>query len=283
MYADLLSYKRPKIRVYVTESFMVPGTFSYKTFLEMANLASGAVQREVLRAKGLNDNQIMGLIQPILIDSHYIGNPWTNYGVYLVNIILPGILQLVIIMMTVFSIGFELKRRTSREWLKEANGSIVAAITGKMLPYTILYLVLGFFIEILLYKILNYPLAGSLFTMFTATFLLIIAAQAIGFFMIGLFPVLRDALSFASIFSILSLSLAGMTFPLESMPGPIWMIGQLFPLRYYYLIYVHAGMLGGGYGSCWYCFIALLCFILLPLLVIKRLESAMVKMNYPIK
>lgn len=283
MYADLLAYRRPALGFYVTESFMVGGTFAYKTFLQLANIASGAVQREVLRAKGLNENQIMGLIQPIVLDSHYIENPWTHYGVYLINILLPGILQLVIILMTVFSIGYELKTKTSREWLRTANGSIGAAFTGKLIPYSIIYFVLGFIVEVLLYKVLNYPLQGSFGLMLLTTFLMILAAQAIGLFMIGLFPVLRDGLSFASIYSVLSLSLAGMTFPLESMPPAVTAIGQLFPLRYYFLIYVKGGMLGGGFEAYWQELIYLLLFLILPVLVMKRLVKALVKQNYPIK
>jgi len=41
----------------------------------MSTLASSAYQREVLRAKGMDDEAIMGKIQPILIDTHQIGKP----------------------------------------------------------------------------------------------------------------------------------------------------------------------------------------------------------------
>lgn len=283
MYSDILSNRRPNISVYVTESFMVPGTLAYKSFLELSNLASGAIQREYLRAKGKSEHEIMGLIQPIIIDSHYVENPWSNYGVYLIDVILPGILQLVIILMTVFAIGYELKMKSSREWISVAGDSLPAAFTGKLLPYTILYVVLGFATEIFMYKVLNYPLSGPLYVMLINMFLMVLAAEAVGFFMIGLFPVLRDGLSFASIYSMVSLSLAGMTFPLENMWAPFTTIGQIFPLRHYYLIYVHSGLYGGGFETCWIHYIALLLFLFLPVLVLKRLAKAMVHQNYPVK
>lgn len=283
MYSDLLANKRPEVGIYLSQVFMIPGTLTYKNFLSMANLASGAVQREVLRAKGHTDDAIMGMIQPILIDAHYIGNPWSHYGVYLANVILPGILQLCVLLMTIFSIGYELKTKTSREWLKVADHSMFAAITGKLLPYTIIFIILGISINILLWKVMHYPLQGSLFMMCSATILLVLATQAVGFFMIGLFPVLREGVSFSAIYGVISISLAGMTFPLESMPGPIQAIGQIFPLRHYYLIYVHEGIFGGGFGSCWIHYVALLLFLALPLLVVKRLENALIYQNYPVK
>ncbi len=283
MYSDILSNRRPKIGIYSSQAFMIPGTLAYKNFLTLGSMASGAVQREVLKAKGTPDSKLMGKIQPIVIDNHYIGNPWTNYGVYLANVILPGILQLCVLLMTIFAIGYELKMKTGREWLKCANGSMFKAIIGKLLPYTIMFIVLGITLDIVLYKIIGYPLQGSIFTIFAATMLLVIVAQAIGVFMIGLFPVLRDGVSFAALYGVLGISLAGMTFPLEYMPGPVWGVGQAFPLRHYYLIYVHDGMLGGGFASCWLQFVILFCFLFLPFLIIRRLEGALINQNYPLK
>ncbi len=283
MYSDILSNRRPNIAVYVTESFMVPGTLAYKSFLQLSNLASGAIQREFLRARGKSEHEIMGLIQPIVVDSHYVENPWSNYGVYLIDVILPGILQLVIILMTVFAIGYELKMKTTRKWIVAAGLSFPAAFTGKLLPYTILYLALGFGLEIFMYKVLNYPLSAPLYLMMINMFLMVIASEAVGVFMIGLFPVLRDGLSFASIYSILSLSIAGMTFPLENMWPPFSALGQLFPLRHYFLIYVHSGLYGGGFETCWIHYVVLLLFLFLPVLVLKRLSKAMVYQNYPLK
>lgn len=283
MYSDILSNRRPKIAIYTNQAYMIPGTLVYKDFLTMGNLASGAIQREVLRAKGYTDEAIMGMIQPVLIDSHYIGNPWSHYGIYLINVILPGILQLCVLLMTIFSIGYELKVKTSREWLAAAGNSMTCAMIGKLLPYTIIFIIMGLGLNVLLYRIMNFPLAGSIFMMFSASILLVLAAQAVGIFMIGLFPVLRDGVSFSAIYGIISISLAGMTFPLESMPAPIFGVGQAFPLRHYYLIYVHEGMFNGGFASCWGQYVILLCFLLVPFTVIKRLKNALINQNYPVK
>lgn len=70
---------------------------------------------------GLDEARIKGIIQPIAMDTHLIGNPWANYGTYLLNVILPGMLQIMVLMMTVFPIGVEYKERTTREWLANSD------------------------------------------------------------------------------------------------------------------------------------------------------------------
>jgi ABC-2 type transport system permease protein len=159
-YRELLAGDRPDISFYVNNAYLIAGTLSYKDMLTMSTLASSAYQREILRAKGMDEKAIMGRIQPIVIDTHQIGNPWANYGVYLINVLLPGILQLVILLMTVYPIGIELKTRTSREWLSGSDGSVSIALLGKLLPYSVIFIILGIAGNILLYKFTGFPMNG---------------------------------------------------------------------------------------------------------------------------
>ena len=214
----------------------------------MAALASGAVQREILRAKGMKDDDIMGRVQPIVLDSHMIGNQWTNYGIYLINIALPGILQLMILLMTIYSIGIELKTKSSREWLKVSENSLVAGLAGKLLPYTILFTILGIAGNFLLYKIVHFPMHGSFLRLSFATFLFVLAYQAIGILIIGIAPTLRLAISGAALYGILAFSYTGFTFPVEAMPRLAQGATVLYPMRHYFKIYVNEALLNGGAG-----------------------------------
>lgn len=79
----------------------------------MGELTSGAAARTVLYAKGATESQAMAYLQPIVIDTHPLNNPWLNYSVYLCNTIIPGVLMLLIFMVTVYAIGVEIKDRTA--------------------------------------------------------------------------------------------------------------------------------------------------------------------------
>jgi ABC-2 type transport system permease protein len=282
-YRDMLSNRRPDISFYVNNAYLIAGTLSYRDMLTMSTLASGAYQREILRARGAGEEAIMGRIQPILIDAHQIGNPWANYGVYLINVLLPGVLQLMIILMTVFSIGIELKNKTSREWLRCGNGSLVTALCGKLLPYTILFVILGLAGNVLLYKFVGFPMNGSFLRFSAATVMFVLAYQAIGIFMIGLFPVLRDAISFAALYGILAFTYAGFTFPIEAMPRLAQGASVLFPIRHYFKIYVNEALLGTSFAHSAIYFAALAAFLLLPFIVYYKLKRALIHQNYPLK
>ncbi len=283
LYKDLLANKRPEVSFYVNNSYLIAGTLSYKDMMTMSALASGAYQREFLRARGVPENLIMGRIQPIVIDSHLIGNPWANYGIYLINVLLPGVLQLIVLLMTVYAIGVELKNRSSLYWLEAADGSLAVALAGKLAPYTILFSILGIAGNVLLYKFVNFPFLGSFAYLCVATVLYVIAHQAVGIFMIGLFPVLRDGISFAALYGILSFTYAGFTFPIEAMPPLAQGASVLFPIRHYFMIYVNEALLGANIGKSVIYFAALIAFFLLPFLVYYRLKKALINQHYPVK
>ena len=135
LYVNTVNGLRPTVPVYYTEAYMIPGTLAYKSFLQMANVLNAGVRRTTMRAKGVPEADIMPQLQPISIDTHSICNPWTSYAIYLISIIWPGILSLCIIVMTVFTIGFELKNKTTPDLLEKAGGSIFNALVGKLLPY----------------------------------------------------------------------------------------------------------------------------------------------------
>ena len=283
LYVKTVNGLRPTIPVYYTEAYMIPGTLAYKSFLQIANVLNAGVKRTTMRARGVPEADIMPQLQPITIDSHSIGNPWTSYAIYLISIIWPGILSLCIIVMTVFSIGYELKQKTTPELLEKAGGSIINALIGKLLPYFLIYLLMGLSFVVLAYKVFNFPLLGPAWVMVINIIMLILASHAVGLFFIGLFPVLRDALSAASLYSILALSMCGMTYPVEMMISPMQGFAQLFPLRQYYLIYVKWALLDSGIHDVWINMLGMCVFFFLPFLILGRLKDAMVKLNYPTK
>ena len=180
-YSDVLANRQPELTMYVNTLYFVGGALSYKELLTLVNLSSGAVQREVFRAKGMDDSSIMGQIQPIVIDSHNIGNPAADYRAFLCSALIPGILETIIILVTVYAIGSELKHGTSRHLLEKAGGSMTAAMLGKLLPYTVLFTTMGIICDLILYDWMEFPMAGSIWNMFLGTFLLVLASEAAAF------------------------------------------------------------------------------------------------------
>ena len=282
-YSDVLSNRQPELTMYVNTLYFVGGALSYKELLTLANLSSGAVQREVFRAKGMDDNAIMAQIQPIVIDAHNIGNPAADYRAFLCNALIPGVLETIIILVTVYALGSELKYGTSRHLLEKAGGSMTAAMLGKLIPYTVLFTMMGIICDLILYDRMGFPMAGSIRNMFLGTFLLVLASEAAAFFIVGALPVLRLAISISALYSMLAFSLAGFSLPVEAMPPYIQGLSAAFPLRHFYLMYVQEGIFGSGFEGWYTQVIALMCFLALPPLVYRRLQKAYIDLNFPRK
>lgn len=282
-YDKLVTLKRPQIDFYFTNSYTVGGNTAYKQMLTMANLISGAFQREVLRKKGLPDHLIMERIQPIAISAHLIANPWGNYAIYLVSTILPGILALIVLMLTIFAIGFELKMKTSNEWLEVAGGNFTVAMIGKLIPYTIIYIVLGISCNVILFRFLHFPVMGSSGRMMLAIVMLVFAMESMAITIIGALPTLREAISIGALYGMLGFSLSGFTYPVMNMLSVFKAWTWLIPLRHYYKIYVNEALMNGPIENTIIPMLSLAGFFLFTLLVNRRLHDAMIYNNYPLK
>ena len=276
--ADAQSQRQPKISFYTNNSYLIAGSLLFKDMKMMSELAAGAAGRSVLYAKGATEDQAMGFLQPIVIDTHPLNNPWLNYSVYLCNTLVPGVLM--IFMITVYSIGTEIKDRTAREWLRMSNNSIYIALAGKLLPHTVIFFIMGIFYNIYLYGFLHFPCNSGILPIILATLCLVLASQCCGIVMIGTLPTLRLGLSFASLWGVISFSISGFSFPVMAMHPVLQALSNLFPLRHYFLIYVDQALNGYSMIYSWPNYMALLIFMMLPFLVVHRLKEALIYYKY---
>ncbi len=277
---DLQAFRQPRVSFYSNYSYLIAGSLLFRDMKTMSELMSGAAARNQLYARGASERQAMAYLQPIVIQSRALNNPWLNYSIYLSNLLLPGILSLLILMVTVASIGMEIKYASVEEWLHLSGDSLSVALVGKLLPHTFIFTLMGVFYNVYLYYYLDFPCHSGIFPMLVATFCLVLASQSLGVLMIGVFPSLRLGLSFASLWGVLSLSIAGFSFPVIAMPEAIQVASVLFPLRHYYLLYVAQALNGYSMAFGWTSYLALLLFMLLPFIIAPRLHRALYHYKY---
>ena len=265
----------PTVSFYTNYSYLVAGSLLYRDMRMMSELASGAASRTVLYAKGATERQAMAYLQPIVIDMHAIGNPWLNYNVYLSNIIIPGMLGIFIFMITVFSLGSELKFDTADELMASSNNSIIVALTCKLLPQTIVFLLMGSIYILLLYGYLHFPCNCGIARMWCIMALFVLACQGLGVFMFTMLPTLRLGLSSASLWGVISFSISGMSFPVMAMHPILQGLSYLFPLRHYYLLYVNSALDGYPLANAWPFVLSMVGFMILPIPFLGRLKKVM--------
>jgi ABC-2 type transport system permease protein len=137
--SKMISGRQPRMSFYYTNTSLTAGALVYKEMKTMCSLASAGVGQAMMRAKGFTSEQMRAFLMPVSIDLHTIGNPWVSYNIFLCSMLLPGMMLLFIFLITVYTLGTELKFGTSKEWLATAGNNIVIALIGKMLPYTVIF------------------------------------------------------------------------------------------------------------------------------------------------
>lgn len=277
---DLLAGRRPVITYYTNMTYYVPGTLLFKIFKSTALYTKAGIALSVLESVGATEQEVTPLMLPVNIDARAIHNPGLNYAVYLANSFIPCVLQLMILLVTCFSLGQEIKYGTSVKLLRMADGSILKAITAKLLPQTIIWIVVALFMEAWLYKINGYPVYGSWFWLTVSEIMFVFACQGLGIFFFGILPSLRLSLSVSALIGILSFSIAAFSFPVESMYPAVGIFSWILPIRFNFLIYIDQVLDGVHiyYSRIW--FVAYIIFMLLPLTILWRIKKEMAKPVY---
>lgn len=277
---DLLSGRKPEITFYTNMTYFVPATMLLKTFQATALYTKAGITMNVLEAVGVTPDQVTPLLLPVNIEARAIHNPGLNYAIYLCNSFVPCVLQLMIFLVTCFSLGQEIKYGTSVKLIRMAGGSTIKALAAKLMPQTIIWMVIAIFMEAWLFKINGYPVYGSWFWLTLSELMFVLACQGMALFFFGLFPNLRLSLSISALTGILSFSIAAFSFPVESMYPAVGIFSWIVPTRYNFLIYIDQALNGIDiyYSRIW--FVAYIVFMLLPLLLVRRIGKCMEKPVY---
>ena len=277
---EMVAGRQPSLSYYYSMTCMTAGSMAMKDLKTIASLASAGLGQSTLRAKGYTPEQIQTALQPVVIDSHQIANPWGSYNVYLTTALVPGIFMLFMMLLSAYSLGMELKFDTGKEWVKMADGNMVVAILGKYLVHFLVFLTVVFIFQFYIYGVLDFPKEGSLLDIVRLCVLQVASALGFGIFAFGLMPSLRMSMSICSLWAVLSISMAGSAFPIMGMDPALQALSWLFPLRHYFMLYQITVFNGFPLIDTWFHLVALITFTLLPWLVLSKIKNAMLTYVY---
>lgn len=278
--SGLMTSNQPKISFYYNSAFMLAGSTTFRDLKTVATLGSAAVGAQKLSALGKTSGEIKAFLQPISVDLHMVGNPWANYNIYLSSVLVPGLIMLMIFLITAYSIGTEIKFGTSHDWIATANMDPFVAVVGKMLPQTVIFLLIFYGFEFYIYHVLDFPHPGGVLPIMLLGLVTVLSSQAFGVFVFGLTPSLRMSMTICCLLAMLGFSMAGSTFPVSAMDGALQMLAWIFPLRHYYMIYQINIFNGFPLCYAWAHWTVLLAFMILPIFVLRNLYRAMLVYKY---
>lgn len=231
-------------------------------------------------ALGESETIATSFLIPITETDFPIYNQNRNYIIYLSQPFYFIFIQILLLLVTTYALGNESKFGTSDEWLQSARGNIGIAVLGKLLPYTFIFILMGVLANVVFFQWIQIPLPGSLWTINGMTILFVCATQALALFLYSLFPVLSLIISVVSMIGSLGATLSGVTFPVVFMDTPVYWASFFFPIRHFMEVVQSLLYLEASFADYWTSLVALLLFLLLPILLLPRLKNALTTHRY---
>ncbi|MBO4871520.1 MAG: ABC transporter permease [Muribaculaceae bacterium] len=267
-----LSARGPVVSFYINYSYFAPASMQYKGFKTISLLTNAGIVQTTLRTVGLPSQAIMATMQPYNTHQHMPANPWLNYNYYLSTSFVPCFFALFILLLTAFSLGTELKSGLCRQWLAVAGDNMVLALTGKLIPQTVVFTSVGWFIQWLMYCVYDLPLNCNPLHMLVAMPMFVMANQGFAVLMFCVTPNFRFGSTLCTLMGMLSFSFCAFSLPEEAMYPWVAAIGYLVPMKYYFLLSVDQAVNGIDlyYSRLYYA--ALVGFVVLPLVLSWRIK-----------
>ncbi len=211
------------------------------------------------------------IAMPVTADFHPLNNPSLDYTVYLSFTYFYVIFQVLMLLVVCYSVGREFKEGTAVEWLSTAQHSRVAALYGKLLPYFLAFSTISVFANMVLFKLVHIPLAGSMLAVAGSSVLFVAATLSVSVFIFSINPHLSSIIGFVSMFGSLGATMVGVTFPVSAMPPIVEWASTLFPAKHFTIITQNLCYEGLNFSYIWQQYLALTLFLFLPFVLIRRL------------
>lgn len=187
---------------------------------------------------------------------------WFNPELESKDFMIPGVLALVLMVMTAVLSSMAIVREKENGTLEQLNVTPVSRwnlIAGKLLPYAFIGVVDVLLVVAVAVLWFEVPLRGSFALLFGLSLVFLLTTLGIGLFVSTIAGTQQQAMMTAVFFFLMPmLYLSGFIFPIENMPAAIQPLTYLMPLRYYLEIVRGVFLKGVGLETLWPSALALL-------------------------
>jgi ABC-2 type transport system permease protein len=218
--------------------------------------AAGVTNVYILQiTKGFNKNVRVNLVRPSdrlnrALTINAIPSFWYNKTLNYKTFMVPGVLVLLVTMITLFLSAMNIVREKEIGTLEQINVTPIRKsqfIIGKLFPFSILGLVLltvGLLIAKLVFDI---PMLGSSVLMYGYTSIYIFVVLGIGLFISKFTNTQQQAMFIAWFFMIIFILMSGLFTPIENIPKWAQIITEFNPIKYYVEVMRMVMLKGSGF------------------------------------
>ncbi len=218
------------------------------TDINMANQIYNFMSNIIMDFYGQETLQPKSGVQP---EIRMLYNPQLKGAPNFVPGVMALILLIICVLMTAIAIVRE-KEMGTMEVLLVSPMKPYIIILAKAIPYFILSMIILVSILILSVTVLDLPIKGSLLLLFGISIIFIITNLLLGIVISIVTDSQQTAMLIALVGTMLpTIMLSGFMFPVENMPLPLQMIGNVIPAKWYYEIVKNIMIKGTGLEVIW--------------------------------
>ena len=236
--ADLVNGRQAQVQV------IIDGSDS-TTALQVLNSSQQLGFLRSLAMEGISPAQFKIDVRPRLL---------FNPNLESVNFFVPGLIGIVLQLVTVFLTAFSIVRERERGTLEQLLVTPVSKgglIIGKLLPYTVIGFGQTILVLLLMVFLFGVPVNGSVALLLFLSAVFLVPALGMGIVISTFARNQSEAMQVSIMFMLPSILLSGFIFPRDSMPLPIYLIGFLIPATYYLEILRGIIIRGAGIAALW--------------------------------
>jgi len=271
---DVFAGRRPEVVFFYNTQTMTTGNLVARGVNAAIPSAAAGIRIALRTAQGQPVDVAEADLQPIPVQTNPLFNPTLNYVFFLLTALIPSVLQVVIVTTSAYSVGLDAEVTGRFRVLRRLGGGLWPAMAGKILPYTLLFLIVLWLLDAVLFGVLGLPLRGHPGILVMADVLFILACQMIGVLLALVLRPMVSAVSIATLLTAPAFGFMGIGFPRLGMNAFAQGYGALLPCTWYLIARVDQTVRGTPLELSWKPVLVLLAFVLaLSLLVALRLEA----------
>ncbi|QUM78455.1 ABC transporter permease [Moritella sp. 24] len=262
----------PEVTTFYNAQYVLIGKLVSSNMAKTFGTFTAQIDAVKTLASGGNLAVIKGAVAPISTQVNPLYNVSTNYIPFLVTAAVPALWQIFILVSVLLAFGLEYKNNTLNSWFQRADDSVVSAVIGKLLPYTLFSVIHGLLFLSFFYGYLNLPMQGNWGYLLLILVVAVLAGQAIALFIFTLSMNLTQAISMGAAYSAPAFAFIGVTFPAESMPQLAQMWRMLLPITHYMQLQIGQVNYGQDFMALLPQLMSLALFILTLIIAICRIQ-----------
>jgi len=271
---DVFVGRRPEVVFFYNTQTLTTGNLVASGVSAALPSSAAGIRLSLRTAQGQPLEFARASLQPIPVQINALFNPTLNYVFFLLTALIPSILQVVMVTTASYSIGLDVETRYRLRILRRLGGGLWPAMVGKILPYTILFMLVLGLSDTLLFVVFGLPLRGHSWLLIIAGLLFILSCQLLGGLLALVLKSTVSAVSIGTLVTAPAFGFMGIGFPRLGMNAFSYGWGALLPGTWYLTARVDQTVRGTPIDLSWKPVLVLLAItVALAGLVAWRLES----------